>query len=90
MTKLLRWLARIVENGATGNPSVKRVSLIIATSALSAGTIILCAAAYAGHDVALALAAVTGPLAGLGGYSYVGGKKAELLDAGKSSKGVGE
>lgn len=77
MNRLITWLARIVENGSTGNPSVKRVSLILATSALAAGTIILCMAAYAGHDVALALAAVTGPLAGLGGYSYVGGKKAE-------------
>ena len=77
MNRLIPWIARIVENGSTGNPSVKRVSLIIATSALAAGTIILCMAAYAGHDVALALAAVTGPFAGLGGYSYVGGKKAE-------------
>jgi len=77
MNKVIRWIARIVENGGTGNPSVKRVSLVIAVCALAAGTIILCAAAYQGHEVALALAAVTGPLAGLGGYSYVGGKKAE-------------
>jgi hypothetical protein len=73
----LDWIKKIIEDGATGNPSAKRVALIMATIALSAGTIVLCVAAYCGRDVALALAAVTGPLAGLAGHSYVGGKKAE-------------
>ena len=51
--------------------------MLMATFSLAVAVIVLSAAAYLGHDVALALGAVTVPLAGLGGYSYVGGKYAE-------------
>lgn len=85
MKAFFLWLAKIIEDGKSGNPSAKRASLIIATLCLGAGTIILCIAAYRGHDVALALAAVTGPLAGLSGYGYVQGKKVENLNKQEST-----
>lgn len=77
MKAIMRWFASIIEDGVTSNPSSKRASLLIAAGCLGIGTIILCCAAYQGRDVALAIAAVTGPLAGLSGYGYVQGKKAE-------------
>ena len=49
---------------------------LIAVSMLFA-VVVLFAASLFGYDVAAALWAVTVPLAGLGGYSYVNGKIAE-------------
>ena len=62
----------------TGQVSSKRIAMLSATFALAVATIILACAAFAGHDVAGALAAVAAPLALLGGASYVGGKHVEL------------
>ena len=44
---------------------------------MSLAVVVLSAASLFGYDVAAALWAVTVPLAGLGGYSYVNGKIAE-------------
>lgn len=72
----MKWLTEICED-KDGQLSVKRVGLLIATVALSVSALILSAAFYLGHDTSSALAAVCVPLAGLNGYSYVGGLNAE-------------
>ena len=72
----MSWLTEICEDSA-GQLSVKRVGLLIATVSLSSSAMILSVAFYLGHDTSAALAAVCVPLAGLNGYSYVGGLGAE-------------
>lgn len=73
----MNWLREAISDGKSGTASAKRLAMLVATFALAIAVVVLAAAAYLGHDVALALGAVTVPLAGLGGYSYVGGKYAE-------------
>jgi hypothetical protein len=51
--------------------------MLLATFALALAVDLLAVAAMYGREVAAAIAAVAVPLAGLGGYSYVGGKTAE-------------
>lgn len=51
--------------------------MLTATFSLSIATVGLSVAACLGYDVAAALSAVSVPLAGLGGYSYVNGKSTE-------------
>lgn len=71
------WLREAISDSSNGNASAKRVAMLSAVFALSIAVVVLAAAAFNGRDVALALGTVTVPLAGLGGYSYVGGKIAE-------------
>ena len=73
----MKWLREAISDGRTKKASIKRVALFIAVNALSIAAVILAASAYIGRDVALALGAVAGPLAGLAGYGYVRGKVAE-------------
>lgn len=73
------WLHEAVSDSQSERVSSKRVAMLMATTALSISVISLSFAALAfGYDVAFELGAVSVPLAGLGGYSYVGGKGAEL------------
>ena len=79
-----RWLASFFEDAVTpGHASAKRLVFVVGGFSLSVATIILAIAACAGAEVSASLLAVTGPLAGMAGYGYVGGKKAEQAkDAG--------
>lgn len=71
------WLRESISDGGSGKGSAKRLSLLVASLAMSASTVILAVAALFGYDVSLALAAVCTPLAGMSGYGYVGGKSVE-------------
>lgn len=78
MILFLRWLGRFVEEGSTGNPSIKRISLIMAISSLSTAAIVLAASNFMhGTPVGAELAAVCTALAGLAGGGYILGKKVE-------------
>lgn len=83
----MNWLREAVSDGRTGKASSKRLAMLIACAALALAVIILAVAAYFGRDVAVALGSVAVPLAGIGGFSYVGGKGAEAKrrDGGKDS-----
>lgn len=81
----MNWLREAISDSKSGVASAKRLSMLLATFALAVSTVVLAAASLLGHDVAPALAAVTVPLAGLGGYSYVGGKYAERKHADTTS-----
>ena len=70
----MNWLREAVVDGSTRVVSSKRVAMLMATSALSVSVVMLSLAAIYGREVAAALGAVSFPLAGLGGYSYVNGK----------------
>lgn len=61
--------------------SVKRYAMVVASTSLGIATVLLAVAACAGQNVDLALGAVTVPLAGLAGYSYVQGKAVEAANA---------
>lgn len=75
---MTRWLASFFEESRVpGHGSIKRIVLFMAAGSLSVSTIILSIAACTGTEVSAALLAVTGPLAGMAGYGYVGGKKVE-------------
>ena len=71
------WLRETINDSQTNKASAKRVAMLLATGSLSMSVIALSVAAIAGYDVAASLGAVSVPLAGLGGYSYVNGKNAE-------------
>lgn len=73
----MTWLREAINDSATNKASSKRIAMLSGASAMSVAVIVLSAAAWFGYDVAAALWAVTVPLAGLGGYSYVNGKIAE-------------
>lgn len=73
----MSWLREAISDGRTARASMKRISMLIASVALATSLIILAAAAFVGREVALAMGAVAGPLAGLAGYGYVRGKVAE-------------
>lgn len=75
----MNWLREAISDSQTKRVSSKRVAMLMATTALSVSVIALSIAALMfGYDVALELGAVSVPLAGLGGYSYVNGKGAEM------------
>lgn len=74
----MSWLLDAVSDSKTKCVSSKRIAMLLATVSLSLATIGLAIAACLGYEVAAALGAVSVPLAGLGGYSYVGGKSAEV------------
>ena len=73
----MNWLRESISDGKTGTASSKRIAMLSGAAAMSLAVIVLSAASLFGYDVAAALWAVTVPLAGLGGTSYVGGKIAE-------------
>ena len=73
----MNWLRESISDGKTGQASSKRIAMLSGAISMSVAVIVLSAAAWFGYDVAAALWAVTVPLAGLGGASYVGGKIAE-------------
>lgn len=71
------WLREAINDSATGKASSKRIAMLAGAASMSVAVLVLSAASLCGYDVAAALWAVTVPLAGLGGYSYVNGKIAE-------------
>lgn len=73
----MNWLREAVNDSQTGKASSKRIAMLAGASSMSLAVVVLSAASLFGYDVAAALWAVTVPLAGLGGYSYVNGKMAE-------------
>lgn len=73
----MNWLRESISDGKTGKASSKRIAMLAGAVSMSLAVVVLSAASLFGYDVAAALWAVTVPLAGLGGYSYVNGKIAE-------------
>ena len=73
----MNWLREAINDSATGKASSKRIAMLAGAVSMSIAVLVLSAASLFGYDVAAALWAVTVPLAGLGGYSYVNGKIAE-------------
>lgn len=73
----MNWLREAITDGTNRQVSSKRIAMLLATFALALAVDLLAVAAMYGREVAAAIAAVAVPLAGLGGYSYVGGKTAE-------------
>lgn len=73
----MNWLREAINDSATGKASSKRIAMMAGAVSMSLAVVVLSAASLFGYDVAAALWAVTVPLAGLGGYSYVNGKMAE-------------
>ena len=73
----MNWLREAINDSTTGKASSKRIAMLAGAAAMSIAVLVLSAASLFGFDVAAALWAVTVPLAGLGGYSYVNGKMAE-------------
>lgn len=73
----MTWLREAINDSQTGKASSKRVAMLAGAGSMSVAVVILASASLFGYDVAAALWAVTVPLAGLGGYSYVNGKLAE-------------
>ena len=73
----MNWLREAISDGKTGQASSKRIAMLAGAVSMSLAVVVLSAASLFGYDVAAALWAVTVPLAGLGGYSYVNGKIAE-------------
>lgn len=75
----MNWLREAINDSATGKASSKRIAMLAGAVSMSLAVVVLSAASLFGYDVAAALWAVTVPLAGLGGYSYVNGKIAERV-----------
>ena len=73
----MNWMREAINDSKTGTASSKRIAMLSGALSMSVAVIVLSVAAWFGYDVAAALWAVTVPLAGLGGYSYVNGKIAE-------------
>lgn len=73
----MNWLREAINDSKTGKASSKRIAMLAGAVSMSLAVVVLSAASLFGYDVAAALWAVTVPLAGLGGYSYVNGKIAE-------------
>ena len=73
----MNWLREAINDNKTGYASSKRIAMLAGAGSMSLAVLVLSAASLFGYDVAAALWAVTVPLAGLGGYSYVNGKIAE-------------
>ena len=70
----MKWAREAINNGATGLASSRRLGYLIATCAMSASVLILAIATLLGHDTSVALGAVSVPLAGMQGYTFVQGK----------------
>lgn len=70
-------LVQAMQDNKTGLGSSKRVNTVIATTAMSIAVVILAIGGMQGHDVAIAITGVSASLAGMCGYSYVGGKSVE-------------
>lgn len=75
----MNWLREAINDNKTGYASSKRIAMLAGAVSMSLAVVVLSAASLFGYDVAAALWAVTVPLAGLGGYSYVNGKMAERV-----------
>ena len=73
----MNWLREAINDSATGKASSKRIAMLAGAVSMSLAVVVLSAASLFCYDVAAAMWAVTVPLAGLGGYSYVNGKIAE-------------
>ena len=73
----MTWLREAISDSGTGKVSSKRIAMLAGAVSMSLAVVVLSAASLFGYDVAAALWAVTVPLDGLGGYSYVNGKIAE-------------
>jgi len=82
----MSWLREALSDSATQRVSAKRLAMLLATLSMSISEVVLAIAALYGRNVDMALAAVSVPLAGLGGYSYVNGKANEMK-AGKGGPG---
>lgn len=78
----MNWLREAINDSATGKASSKRIAMLAGAVSMSLAVVVLSAASLFGYDVAAALWAVTVPLAGLGGASYVGGKAVEMKTRG--------
>ena len=74
-----------MQDGRSGRGSSKRVNTVIATLAMSASIILLAIGGMNGHEVSLAITGVSASLAGMCGYSYVGGKQVEKVGANRGS-----
>lgn len=72
-------MSRLVEiiSGPNGELSSKRVTMLLAALSMSIAEVCLAIAAIYGRNVDVAITGVSAALAGLGGYSYVGGTKHE-------------
>ena len=68
-------LVEAIKDSKTGAVSSRRLGMLIATVAMAVSVLILAVATLYGHDTSVALGAVSVPLAGLNGYSYVQGNK---------------
>ena len=73
----MNWMREAINDSTTGKASSQRIAMLAGAASKSVAVLVLSAASLFGYDVAAALWAVTVPLAGLGGYSYVNGKVAE-------------
>ena len=73
----MNWLREAINDSATGKASSKRIAMLAGAVSISLAVVVLSTTSLFDYDVAAALWAVTVPLAGLGGYSYVNGKIAE-------------
>jgi hypothetical protein len=71
----VKWLLESIKDSKTGAVSSRRLGMLIATIAMSVSVLILAIATLYGTDTSVALGAVSVPLAGLNGYSYVNGNK---------------
>lgn len=73
----MRIIAEALQDGRTKRYSAKRLAMLMACLSMSVSLIILALAAYHGRVVDVALSGLAASLAGLGGWTYVGGKSAE-------------
>lgn len=74
---MIEWLHQAVSDSQSNRVSSKRVCMLLACVAMAISLVILSLAAFYGRVVDVAIGAVSASLAGLGGYSYVGGKSIE-------------
>lgn len=77
----MNWVREAINDSRTGKASSKRVAMLAGAGSMSIAVVVLSVASLFGYEVAAALWAVTVPLAGLGGYSYVNGKQVEAQRA---------
>lgn len=76
--ELVKIITGMLKDGKSDTYSTKRAVLLMSGCTMSWAVLILSHAAAGGNQTVVgAMWAVTVPLAGLGGYSYVQGKKAE-------------
>lgn len=73
----MNWLREAISDSRTNKASSKRIAVLAGAFSMAIAVVVLAVAALFGYEVAAVMWAVTIPLAGLGGYSYVNGKAAE-------------